>query len=49
MKEVSGNDENIGRYLVSSMGGKGFGRLGKYVLGIMVGLGCMSRGCGVIV
>ncbi|MBL7573182.1 branched-chain amino acid-like transporter carrier protein BrnQ3 [Staphylococcus saccharolyticus] len=49
MKELTTNDQNIGTYLLTTMATKGFGNLGKYLLGIIVSLACLTTACGLIV
>lgn len=43
------NDQNIGTYLLTTMASNGFGAFGKYLLGIIVALACLTTACGLIV
>ncbi|PTG47511.1 branched-chain amino acid-like transporter carrier protein BrnQ3 [Staphylococcus cohnii] len=43
------NDQNIGTYLLTTMASTGFGAFGKYLLGIIVALACLTTACGLIV
>lgn len=43
------NDQNIGTYLLTTMASAGFGAFGKYLLGIIVALACLTTACGLIV
>lgn len=49
MKLLKENDQNIGTYLLTTMAAKGFGTFGKYLLGIIVALACLTTACGLIV
>ncbi|MBF2260429.1 branched-chain amino acid-like transporter carrier protein BrnQ3 [Staphylococcus capitis] len=49
MKELTANDQNVGTYLLTTMAAKGFGTFGKYLLGIIVALACITTACGLIV
>lgn len=49
MKKLVENDQNIGAYLLITMADTGFGSLGKYLLGIIVALACLTTACGLIV
>ena len=42
------NDQNIGTYLLTTMASAGFGAFGKYLLGIIVALACLTTACGLI-
>ncbi|HIA7081583.1 TPA: branched-chain amino acid-like transporter carrier protein BrnQ3, partial [Staphylococcus aureus] len=42
-------DRNIGTYLLTTMASTGFGSFGKYLLGIIVALACLTTACGLIV
>ena len=42
-------NQNIGTYLLTTMATNGFGVLGKYLLGIIVALACLTTACGLIV
>ena len=42
-------NQNIGTYLLTTMATNGFGILGKYLLGIIVALACLTTACGLIV
>ena len=41
-------DQNVGAYLLTTMA-NGFGVFGKYLLGIIVALACLTTACGLIV
>ncbi|MDU0461671.1 branched-chain amino acid-like transporter carrier protein BrnQ3 [Staphylococcus ureilyticus] len=43
------NDQNIGTYLLTTIASAGFGAFGKYLLGIIVALACLTTACGLIV
>lgn len=49
LAELTANDQNIGTYLLTTMASVGFGELGKYLLGIIVALACLTTACGLIV
>lgn len=49
MKKLVENNQNIGAYLLITMADTGFGSLGKYLLGIIVALACLTTACGLIV
>ena len=49
LKELKAKDQNIGTYLLTTMAKKGFGTFGKYLLGIIVSLACLTTACGLIV
>ncbi|MBX5318213.1 branched-chain amino acid transport system II carrier protein [Staphylococcus caprae] len=49
MKELTANDQNVGTYLLTTMAATGFGTFGKYLLGIIVALACLTTACGLIV
>lgn len=49
MNNLVEQDQNIGTYLLISMANTGFGSLGKYLLGIVVALACLTTACGLIV
>ena len=42
MKELTANDQNVGTYLLTTMAATGFGTFGKYLLGIIVALACLT-------
>ena len=42
-------DQNVGAYLLTTMAANGFGVFGKYLLGIIVALACLTTACGLIV
>lgn len=46
---LTAKDQNIGTYLLTTIATTGFGSLGKYVLGIIVALACLTTACGLIV
>ena len=46
---MKAKDQNIGTYLLTTMAKKGFGTFGKYLLGIIVSLACLTTACGLIV
>ncbi|ATH60113.1 MULTISPECIES: branched-chain amino acid-like transporter carrier protein BrnQ3 [Staphylococcus] len=46
---LTANDQNIGTYLLTTMASTGFGTFGKYLLGIIVALACLTTACGLIV
>lgn len=49
MNNLVEQEQNIGTYLLISMANTGFGSLGKYLLGIVVALACLTTACGLIV
>ncbi|ARJ51833.1 branched-chain amino acid-like transporter carrier protein BrnQ3 [Staphylococcus lutrae] len=49
MKRLVANDQNIGVYLLITMADTGFGAFGKYLLGIIVALACLTTACGLTV
>ncbi|MCU5745536.1 branched-chain amino acid transport system II carrier protein [Staphylococcus sp. SQ8-PEA] len=49
LKELNSKDQNIGTYLLTTMATNGFGVFGKYLLGIIVALACLTTGCGLTV
>ncbi|REH76534.1 branched-chain amino acid transport system II carrier protein [Staphylococcus felis] len=49
MKQLVDQNQNIGTYLLVTMANTGFGSLGKYLLGIIVALACLTTACGLIV
>lgn len=46
---LTANDQNIGTYLLTTMASVGFGTFGKYLLGIIVALACLTTACGLVV
>ncbi|PTE41622.1 branched-chain amino acid-like transporter carrier protein BrnQ3 [Staphylococcus equorum] len=46
---LTAKDQNIGTYLLTTMADVGFGTFGKYLLGIIVALACLTTACGLIV
>ncbi|ASE36052.1 branched-chain amino acid-like transporter carrier protein BrnQ3 [Staphylococcus pettenkoferi] len=49
MHQLKANDQNIGTYLLTTIATVGFGSFGKYLLGIIVALACLTTGCGLVV
>ena len=49
MKQLIENDQNIGAHLLITMAGTGYGAFGKYLLGIIVALACLTTACGLVV
>lgn len=49
LKELANNNQNVGVYLLTTMAASGFGLFGKYLLGIIVALACLTTACGLIV
>ncbi|WP_353436823.1 branched-chain amino acid-like transporter carrier protein BrnQ3 [Staphylococcus coagulans] len=49
MKRLVDNDQNIGAYLLITMADAGYGAFGKYLLGIIVALACLTTACGLVV
>ncbi|HCY9620379.1 TPA: branched-chain amino acid transport system II carrier protein [Staphylococcus aureus] len=49
LNELKSHDRNIGTYLLTTMASTGFGSFGKYLLGIIVALACLTTACGLIV
>ncbi|OHP87031.1 branched-chain amino acid transport system II carrier protein [Staphylococcus sp. HMSC063D03] len=43
------HNQNVGTYLLTLIASTGFGLLGKYLLGIIVALACLTTACGLIV
>ena len=48
LKNLTAKDQNVGAYLLTTMA-NGFGVFGKYLLGIIVALACLTTACGLIV
>ena len=48
LKNLTAKDQNVGAYLLTTMAANGFGVFGKYLLGIIVALACLTT-CGLIV
>lgn len=46
---LKANDQNIGTYLLTTVASIGFGTFGKYLLGIIVALACLTTACGLVV
>jgi LIVCS family branched-chain amino acid:cation transporter len=46
---LTANDQNIGTYLLTTVASVGFGIFGKYLLGIIVALACLTTACGLVV
>nr|AAC38146.1 branched-chain amino acid carrier protein [Staphylococcus aureus] len=49
LDQLKSKDRNIGTYLLTTMASTGFGSFGKYLLGIIVALRCLTTACGLIV
>lgn len=49
LDELVSNDQNVGTYLLTNIAATGFGEFGKYLLGIIVALACLTTACGLIV
>ncbi|QLK86192.1 branched-chain amino acid transport system II carrier protein [Staphylococcus sp. 17KM0847] len=49
MKQLTENNQNIGAHLLITMAATGYGAFGKYLLGIIVALACLTTACGLIV
>ncbi|MCG3398585.1 branched-chain amino acid-like transporter carrier protein BrnQ3 [Staphylococcus massiliensis] len=49
MNELVSKDQNIGTFLLITIAKTGFGAFGKYLLGIIVALACLTTACGLIV
>ncbi|MBI5975452.1 branched-chain amino acid-like transporter carrier protein BrnQ3 [Staphylococcus canis] len=49
MQNLIKENQNVGTYLLITMANTGFGSLGKYLLGIIVALACLTTACGLIV
>lgn len=49
LDQLKSKDRNIGTYLLTTMASTGFGSFGKYLLGIIVALACLTTACGLIV
>ncbi|MCI2947504.1 branched-chain amino acid transport system II carrier protein [Staphylococcus caledonicus] len=49
LKDLVSKDQNVGVYLLTTIAANGFGVFGKYMLGIIVALACLTTACGLIV
>ncbi|PTE70813.1 branched-chain amino acid transport system II carrier protein [Staphylococcus devriesei] len=49
LKDLISKDQNVGVYLLTTIAANGFGIFGKYMLGIIVALACLTTACGLIV
>ncbi|WP_285489890.1 branched-chain amino acid-like transporter carrier protein BrnQ3 [Staphylococcus haemolyticus] len=49
LKNLTAKDQNVGAYLLTTMAANGFGVFGKYLLGIIVALACLTTACSLIV
>lgn len=49
LDNLAAKNQNIGAYLLTNMATQGFGIFGKYLLGIIVALACLTTACGLIV
>ena len=49
LKSLAAKDQNVGTFLLTTMASTGFGTFGKYLLGIIVALACLTTACGLIV
>ena len=49
LKNLTAKDQNVGAYLLTTMAANSFGVFGKYLLGIIVALACLTTACGLIV
>ncbi|WP_239775861.1 branched-chain amino acid transport system II carrier protein [Mammaliicoccus sp. K-M42] len=49
IKELNANGQNIGTYLLTSAANLAFGEFGKYLIGIIVALACLTTATGLIV
>lgn len=49
LKELTDADQNIGTYLLTTIASTGYGEFGKYLLGIIVALACLTTACGLVV
>ena len=48
LDQLKSKDRNIGTYLLTTMASTGFGLFGKYLLGIIVALACLTIVCGLL-
>ncbi|UXR70840.1 MULTISPECIES: branched-chain amino acid transport system II carrier protein [unclassified Staphylococcus] len=49
MKQLTENNQNIGAHLLITIAATGYGAFGKYLLGIIVALACLTTACGLVV
>ncbi|MCE5024461.1 branched-chain amino acid-like transporter carrier protein BrnQ3 [Staphylococcus simulans] len=49
LKDLAAHDQNVGTYLLTTIAGTGYGEFGKYLLGIIVALACLTTACGLVV
>ncbi|AVQ36230.1 branched-chain amino acid-like transporter carrier protein BrnQ3 [Staphylococcus kloosii] len=49
LDSLAAKDQNVGTYLLTTIAGVGYGVFGKYLLGIIVALACLTTACGLIV
>lgn len=49
LQQLTKNNQNVGVHLLVTMGEVGFGVLGKYMLGLIITLACLTTACGLIV
>ncbi|UEX89196.1 branched-chain amino acid-like transporter carrier protein BrnQ3 [Staphylococcus ratti] len=49
MNQLIANKQNIGAHLLVTMANTGYGAFGKYLLGIIVALACLTTACGLVV
>nr|WP_263313311.1 branched-chain amino acid transport system II carrier protein [Mammaliicoccus sp. Marseille-Q6498] len=49
LKELNDNGQNIGTYLLTTAAHSAFGEFGKYLIGIIVALACLTTATGLIV
>ncbi|WAG29724.1 branched-chain amino acid-like transporter carrier protein BrnQ3 [Staphylococcus chromogenes] len=49
MNKLVANNQNIGAHLLVTMANTGYGAFGKYLLGIIVALACLTTACGLVV
>ena len=49
LKELTDADQNVGTYLLTTIASTGYGEFGKYLLGIIVALACLTTACGLVV
>lgn len=49
LKELQDNGQNVGTYLLTSAAHMAFGEFGKYLIGIIVALACLTTATGLIV
>lgn len=49
LNSLAAKDQNIGTYLLTAIASTGYGIFGKYLLGIIVALACLTTACGLIV